>query len=197
MSYGLSDAIKIDADTGYNNAGNGGNAYNEGDLNTYSNINFEPTQRVYGAEVDAHAGDFVHQNGEWEAGRGGAGDGGFGLSFSGEGGGITGGGGPGGAGGSSNGGLGSTSGGDVAAVSAATTGTMTNYLAADQHASFVGAIGGNGGNGNLARGGDISAAVVHTNPETEITNHNIAVSLEDSLNHNHVDLGYGLPGLMA
>jgi hypothetical protein len=63
---------------------------------------------------------------------------------------------------------------------------MTNYLLADQHASFVGAVGGNGGNGNFAHGGDVSAAVVHSDPSTETINHNI--SLADVLSHNDVDL---------
>jgi hypothetical protein len=162
MPYGLSDAIKIDAHTGGNDAGNGGDAYNKGDLYNYAKIDFDPTQKVYGADVHAHAGDFVHQYGEWDASGG---------KWSG------------GDGGTSNGNVNSTSGGDVAAVSANTAGTMTNLLEADQHASFVGAVGGAGGNGNLARGGDISATVTHSDPSTET----ITRSIVDSLNHNDID----------
>jgi UTP:GlnB (protein PII) uridylyltransferase len=62
------------------------------------------------------------------------------------------------------------SGGDTAAVAAATTATQNTQLMADQHATILAGVGGNGGNGNLAQGGDISAAVVHSDPETTTVN---------------------------
>ncbi len=40
-------------------------------------------------------------------------------------------------------------------------------------------MGGNGGNGNYAQGGDISSAVVHSDPSTETA----LSSFADSFNH--------------
>jgi hypothetical protein len=152
----LSDTIQLNhSDAGDANAGNGGAGYNYGD------IHFDPTayvansQTVYGAETHLHNGDHVWQEADWDAGGGGPGGAAAGFSIGGAGGAAT-----------SNGSQGNLSGGDIAAVSAATTATQNTQLVADQHANILAGVGGNGGNGNVALGGDISAAVVHSDPET-------------------------------
>ncbi|KAA0697174.1 PE-PGRS family protein [Neorhizobium sp. P12A] len=166
----VSDTIHLNhSDAGDGNAGNGGDGYNHGDI-SYNPIAFVAnTQTVEGAYTDLHNGDHVWQAAGWGSGDGGAGgasqaqnNGFFAAVTSGAG----------GAGGDSHsdGDQGSLSGGDTAAVAAATTATQNTQLMADQHATILAGVGGNGGNGNLAQGGDISAAVVHSDPETTTVN---------------------------
>lgn len=161
-----SDTIKLsDVYAGDANAGNGGDGFNHGD------IYYEPTayvanvQKVEGSYVDVDAGDHVWQKADWEAG--GGGDGGFAKAIADAFSDATNSG-PGGAGGSatSNGSQTSTSGGNTAAAAADTTATQNTLFDADQHATILAGVGGNGGDGNMARGGDVSAAFVHTDPET-------------------------------
>ncbi|MBB5577730.1 MULTISPECIES: PE-PGRS family protein [Rhizobium] len=156
----ITDTINLtDPSAGNANAGNGGDGYGNG------NIHYDPSayvnnyQDVYGASTDLHNGDHVHQTADWDAGGGGAG--GLAQAYNAAFSALTS---TGGAGGSatSNGSQGSVSGGDVAAVSAATTATQTTQSFVDQHATIVSGAGGNGGNGNLAEGGSISTALVHT-----------------------------------
>lgn len=180
-----SDTIKLsDVYAGDANAGNGGDGYNKGD------IYFEPTayvaneQIVKGAHVDVDAGDHVWQKADWEAG--GGGDGGFAkaladsfssaTNF-----------GSGGAGGSatSNGSQNSTSGGNTAAAGADTTGTQNTLFDADQHANIFAGVGGNGGNGNTANGGDVSALLMHDDPTS------VSATLSNIDNHfGDIDLSH-------
>ncbi|NTS29873.1 PE-PGRS family protein [Phyllobacterium sp. BT25] len=171
----LSDTIQLNhSDAGDANAGNGGDGYNEGTINFSPTAYFEASQTVEGAHTKLYNGDDVWQKADWEAGGGGQGGNasahdGFLAAITNLG--------AGGAGGdaTSNGSQSNTSGGNVAAVSAATTGNQLNELAADQHGTILAGVGGNGGNGNNALGGDISAAVVHTDPETTTTTVNNAL----------------------
>ncbi|AHG44010.1 hypothetical protein RLEG12_12595 [Rhizobium leguminosarum bv. trifolii CB782] len=183
----ISDTIHLNhPDAGDANAGNGGDGHNDGNINYNPVAYVDPTQKVYGATTDVHNGDHVWQTADWDAGHGG--NGGFSqaqnnflaaLAHSG----------PGGDGGdsNSNGSQGNTSGGDTAAVAAATTATQYTQLMADQHATILAGVGGNGGNGNMAHGGDISSALVHSDPETTtVTN-----SLDHFINaFGHIDVDH-------
>ena len=165
----LSDTIYLhNPDAGDANAGNGGDGINQGNINFNPVAYVDPVQTVYGAETHLHNGDHVWQNADWAAG--GGGPGGFSQAQNGFLASLTSG--DGGAGGDSqsNGSQGNSSGGGTAAVAAATTATQYTQLMADQHANILAGVGGNGGNGNNALGGDISSAVVHTNPETTTVN---------------------------
>lgn len=162
----MSDTIYLNnPDAGDANAGNGGDGYNDGNINYNPVAYVEPVQTVYGATTDLHNGDHVWQTAAWDAGNGGPGgltqaQNGFLAAVTNSG--------AGGAGGdsTSNGSQGNSSGGDTAAVAAATTATQYTQLMADQHATILAGVGGNGGDGNMARGGDIASALVHTDPET-------------------------------
>jgi hypothetical protein len=74
------------------------------------------------------------------------------------------------------------SGGDVAAVHADTGATQNTELLADQHANILAGVGGNGGNGNMARGGDVSTALVHSDPTTTTTD------ITSTIDHSFVDI---------
>ena len=156
----ITDTINLtDPSAGNANAGNGGDGYGYGDIHYNPSAYVNNYQDVYGASTDLHNGDHVHQTADWDAGGGGAG--GLAQAYNAAFSALTS---TGGAGGSatSNGSQGSVSGGDVAAVSAATTATQNATSLIDQHATIVSGAGGNGGNGNLAEGGSISTALVHT-----------------------------------
>ncbi|MBA8840024.1 MULTISPECIES: PE-PGRS family protein [unclassified Ochrobactrum] len=186
----VSDTIHLsDVHAGDANAGNGADGYN------YGNINYNPsavvanTQSVAGATVDVHSGDSPWLSASWDAGHAGHGGGadaanGFLANITNHG--------DGGAGGdaNSNGSLGSSSGGNVGAATADTSAVQYTELLADQHATILAGVGGNGGNGNMARGGDISAALVHSNPETHTTTTttNDIASFANSFNDNFHDI---------
>lgn len=182
----MSDTIHLDdAHAGNANAGNGGDGYNDGNINYNPTAYVANTQSVTGADVDVHNGDHVADWASWDAGFGGNGGGaeaanGFLSNITNNG--------SGGSGGDadSNGSLGSFSGGNVAAVHADTGATQNTSLLADQHATILAGMGGNGGNGNMAQGGDISSAVVHSDPTT--TTETTTNSIADSFNFSHVDI---------
>ncbi|MBX4929841.1 hypothetical protein ABID08_001110 [Rhizobium binae] len=183
----ISDTIHLNnPDAGDANAGNGGDGINHGNIDYNPVAYIDPVQKVYGADTDLHNGDHVWQKADWDAGNGGPGGyaeakNGFLAKISNSG--------DGGDGGDthSNGNQGNESGGDTASVAAATTATQHTQLMADQHATILAGVGGNGGNGAMARGGDISSALVHTDPETT-TVHN---SLDHFLNaFGDIDLSH-------
>ena len=60
------NALKIS--TGGNSAGNGGNGYNSGDITNKASIDFNPTNKAYGADVQVNTGDHVQQKAYWDAG---------------------------------------------------------------------------------------------------------------------------------
>jgi len=182
----LTDTIYLhNPDAGDANAGNGGDGHNDGNINYNPVAYVDPVQTVYGAETHLHNGDHVSQTADWDAG--GGGPGGFSQAQNGFLASLTSG--AGGAGGEahSNGDQGNTSGGDTATVNAATTATQYTQLVADQHATILAGVGGNGGNGNNALGGDISSALVHTDPETTTVNN----SLDHFINaFGHIDVSH-------
>jgi hypothetical protein len=182
----VSDTIHLDdPHAGNANAGNGGDGYNYGNIDYSPSAYVANTQSVYGADVDVHNGDHVADWATWDAGF--AGNGGEAEAENGFLSRITNNG-DGGDGGNanSNGDLGSVSGGDVAAVHADTGATQNTTLLADQHATILAGMGGNGGDGNMARGGDISSAVVHSDPTT--TTDTTTNTIADSFNFSHVDI---------
>ena len=183
----ISDTIQLNnPDAGDAKAGNGGDGHNDGNINYNPVAYVDPVQKVYGATTDLHNGDHVWQKASWDAGHGG--DGGFAQAKNGFLAAVTNSG-DGGAGGDShsNGSQGNSSGGDTAAVAAATTATQYTQLVADQHATILAGVGGNGGNGNNALGGDISSALVHTDPETTTVNN----SLDHFINaFGHIDVDH-------
>jgi hypothetical protein len=162
-----SDTISLKAiSTGGNNAGNGGDGYNTGSISNSPSIDFNPHNNAEGASgVHVNTGDLVHQNADWEAGGANAHADWFAQAHGGT--------------AMSNGSQGSSSGHDTSNVDASTTAYQTNFLAADMSQSVAAGIGGNGGNGNTAKGGD-----VHFDPSIESAN------LNDVLNHSghfHID----------
>jgi hypothetical protein len=178
----MSDTINLsDLHAGNANAGNGGDGNNDGTINYYPETYVANTQTVTGADVDLHNGDHLWQTADWGAGT--AGHGGEAEAENGTTSNITNNG-AGGAGGSadSNGNQGASTGGDVAAVHADTGATQNTQLFADQHANILAGVGGNGGNGNMARGGDISTALVHSDPITS------TASFDHSFNHSDLDI---------
>jgi hypothetical protein len=180
----ISDTIHLsDPTAGNANAGNGGDGYSFGDIHYNPVAYVANTQTVEGAYTDLHNGDHVWQTAGWDAGDGGAG--GFTQAQNGLLAAVTNSG-AGGAGGdaTSNGSQGLSSGGDTAAVAADTTATQYTQLLADQHATILAGVGGNGGNGNAAQGGDISAALVHSDPSTETT------TVTNALDHFGIDFGH-------
>lgn len=165
------------------NAGNGGDGTNNADINYTPTAFVANTQTVFGSTPTVFNGDIVGQAAGWTAGNA---DGGdvvqipvailAALANTGTG----------GAGGSadSNGSQSNTSGGNVAAVSADTTATQNTTLVADQSATILAGVGGAGGSGNAAVGGDISAALVHSSPIAETTTNTTTVTalLDDIAN---------------
>jgi len=176
MTFGASDVIAFkELNTGGNSAGNGGDGYNYGDLKNIQTAVFEPHNKAYGSEVDVTTGDSVRQKAkldiedgsggkEWgKKGKGGDGGGDTFAKLSQD----------------------SDSGHNESKVWADTTATQENWAKIDQSANLIAGNGGNGGDHNLAKGGDVGIALVHTNPSTEVT----YTELKDVLNHSeHFDV---------
>ena len=195
MTFGASDVIAFkDLNTGGNYAGNGGDGYNHGDLKNYQTATFEPTNKAYGSEVDVKTGDYVRQKAELDVSDSGGkkhfdekGKHEDGKHFDkkgekhGEDGGKT----------VSKLSQSSDSGENQSKVWADTTAYQENWSKIDQSSNQIAGIGGDGGNDNYAKGGDVAFALVHTNPSTEID----YTELKDVLNHSdHVDFGDLLHG---
>jgi hypothetical protein len=161
-----SDTIALkDISTGGNSAGNGGDGYNSGNISNSPSISFNPYNKADGADVHVNTGDKVYQKAYWDAGGANAKADEYSKAHGGT--------------ANSNGDQSSWSGHDTSKVYADTTAYQTNFLAADMHQSVAAGIGGNGGNGNKAEGGD-----VHTKATIE------SVNLNDVLNHSehfHID----------
>jgi hypothetical protein len=195
MTFGASDVIAFkDLNTGGNYAGNGGDGYNYGDLKNYQTATFEPTNKAYGSDVDVKTGDHVRQKaeldvsdsdgkkhfdkkGKYEDGKHSdkkgekqSEDGGKTVSKLSQ---------------------SSDSGENESKVWADTTAYQENWSKIDQSSNQIAGIGGDGGNENYAKGGDVSFALVHTNPSTEVD----YTELKDVLNHSdHIDFGDFLHG---
>jgi len=133
-SIHVSDSIHFKSiDTGGNSAGNGGDGSFKGYVANAPVLSFDPSNTANGATVTVNTGDHVHQKASWDA------------SISKAHGGHA----------SSNGDQSSSSGYDTSTVHANTTATQTNSLMADMHQEVMAGIGGNGGNGNAALGGNV------------------------------------------
>ena len=161
-----SDTITFkDVSTGGNSAGNGGDGYNSGNISNSPSINFNPYNKAEGADVHVNAGDKVNQKADWEAGGANAKADWFSKAYGGT--------------AKSNGDQSSDSGHDTSKVNADTTAYQTNFLAADMSQHVAAGIGGDGGNGNTAKGGEIDF-------KSNMESANLNNVLNDS-EHFHVD----------
>jgi hypothetical protein len=169
MQYGASDVIAFkDLDTGGNSAGNGGDGYNFGNLTNHQTATFKPYNKAVGADAHAKAGDEVFQKAHWEEGdtylkkvpvKFGAPAVASDAS-------------------SSPGSQTSESGHNDAKVVADTTAYQTNFAKIHQSSNQIAGNGGDGGSHNIAKGGDVSFALVHSDPTTEYKHFDI----KDSFN---------------
>jgi hypothetical protein len=139
----VSDAIHFKSiDTGGQSVGNGGDGSFSGKIVNAPSISFDPTNKAIGSSVDANSGDHVSQKADWEAGGANATASWFAKAHGGT--------------ATSNGNQSSDSGHDTSTVHANTTASQSNSLMADMHQEVLAGVGGNGGDGNAALGGDVS-----------------------------------------
>jgi hypothetical protein len=161
-----SDTITLKAiSTGGNSAGNGGDGVNTGNISNSPSIKFDAYNKAEGADVHVNTGDKVYQKAYWDAGGANAEAEKFAKAYGGE--------------AESNGDQKSYSGHDTSNVSANTTADQTNILSANMSQNVWAGIGGDGGNNNTAKGGEV-----------EIKASIESANLSDVLNHSeqfHVD----------
>jgi len=103
-------------------------------------LTFDPSNTANGASVHVNTGDHVDQKAYWDAGKASAEAEKWSKAY---------------ANANSNGDQSSKSGHDTSKVYADTTATQTNSLMADMHQEVMAGIGGNGGGGNVALGGNV------------------------------------------
>ncbi len=140
-SINVSDSIHFKAiDTGGNSAGNGGDGSFKGYVANQPVLSFDPSNSSTGGSVSVNTGDHVHQKASWDASANGKADW-FAKAHGGT--------------ANSNGDQTSSSGYDTSTVHANTTATQTNSLMADMHQEVMAGVGGNGGSGNAALGGNV------------------------------------------
>jgi hypothetical protein len=142
-----SDTIALKISTGGNSAGNGGDGYNEGNIISNPSIKFNPTNKAEGADVHVKNGDDVYQKAYWDAGGANAkaekyseAEGGKAVS---------------------NGDQESDSGHNKSDVDANTKAYQENYLKADMSQNVWAGIGGEGGDENYAKGGDVDVNILN------------------------------------
>jgi hypothetical protein len=141
-----SDTVTLkEISTGDQHAGNGGSGYNKGDITSKPSISFDPSNKAYGADVSVNNGDHVQQKAYWDAGGANAKADQYSKAYGGK--------------AYSNGDQSNYSGYDTSKVYADTTAHQSNFLAADMHQSVWAGIGGYGGSGNEAEGGDVHVYV--------------------------------------
>jgi hypothetical protein len=146
-SIHVSDSIHFKSiDTGGNSAGNGGDGSFKGYVVNAPTLSFDPSNKAYGADVSVKTGDHVDQKAYWDAGKASAevekwskGDAEANAN--------------------SNGDQSSKSGHDTSKVYANTEATQKNWLEADQHQEVMAGIGGHGGDGNMAIGGNVDLQI--------------------------------------
>jgi len=159
-----SDTISLkEISTGGNSAGNGGDGYFSGHISNSPSIDFSPYNKAEGADVHVNTGDKVYQKAAWEAG--GANAKAEEKAYGGE--------------AESNGDQKSYGGHNTSDVDASTTAYQSNFLAADMSQHVAAGIGGDGGDDNYAKGGEV-----------EIKASIESVNLNDVLNHSehfHID----------
>jgi hypothetical protein len=142
-SIHVSDSIEFKSiNTGGQSVGNGGDGNFSGAIINKPTLIFDPYNKADGASVHANAGDHVSQTADWQAGGANATASWFAKAHGGS--------------ATSNGSQSSDSGHDTSKVYANTTATQTNSVMADMHQEVVAGIGGNGGSGNAALGGEVS-----------------------------------------
>jgi hypothetical protein len=140
-SIHVSDSIEFKSiNTGGDSAGNGGDGYFSGKISNQPTLNFDPSNTATGASVHVNTGDHVDQKAYWDAGKASAEAEKWSKAY---------------ADANSSGDQSSKSGHDTSKVYADTTATQTNSLMADLHQEAMAGIGGNGGNGNAAMGGNV------------------------------------------
>ena len=140
-SIHVSDSIEFKSiNTGGNSAGNGGDGYFSGKISSQPVLNFDPSNSAKGASVSVSTGDHVDQKAYWDANA--SGNASWWAKAN-------------GGKADSNGDQSSKSGYDTSKVYADTTATQTNSLMADMHQEVMAGIGGNGGSGNAAMGGNV------------------------------------------
>ncbi len=144
-SIPVSDSIHFKSiDTGHNSAGNGGDGYFSGKIVNQPALSFDPSNTAYGSTVAVKTGDHVDQKAYWDAGKATADAEKGGKAH---------------ASANSNGDQSSSSGYDTSKVHANTTATQDNQLWVDQHQDVMAGIGGYGGDGNLAMGGNVDISI--------------------------------------
>ncbi|SHJ45828.1 hypothetical protein SAMN05444159_0673 [Bradyrhizobium lablabi] len=140
-SIHVSDSIEFKSiNTGGNSAGNGGEGSFKGYVVNAPTLNFDPSNTANGASVHVSTGDHVDQKAYWDAGKASAEAEKWSKAY---------------ANANSNGDQKSYSGHDTSKVYANTTATQDNSLWVDQHQAVMAGIGGSGGSGNLAMGGNV------------------------------------------
>jgi len=138
----VSDSIEFKSiNTGGQSVGNGGDGHSSGNIVNQPTIKFDPSNEATGASVHVNTGDHVSQKADWEAGGANATASFFSKAHGGN--------------ATSNGSQSSDSGHDTSKVYANTTAHQTNSVVADMHQEALAGIGGNGGNGNAALGGEV------------------------------------------
>jgi hypothetical protein len=138
----VSDSIEFKSiSTGGQSVGNGGEGSFSGKIVNQPSISFDPYNKAIGSSVDVKTGDHVSQKADWEAGGANATASLYAKAHGGE--------------ATSNGSQSSESGYDTSKVYANTTATQSNSLEADMHQEVVAGIGGHGGSGNAALGGEV------------------------------------------
>ena len=139
----ISDSIEFKSiNTGGQSVGNGGDGTFKGAIISKPTLSFDPTNKAEGADVHVNTGDHVTQKADWDAGGANATASWFAKAHGGS--------------AESNGNQKSYSGHDTSKVYADTDATQINKLAVDQHQEVLAGIGGNGGDGNAALGGEVS-----------------------------------------
>ena len=115
-------------------------AISQENISNQPTLNFDPSNTAIGASVHVNTGDHVDQKAYWDAGKASADAEKWSKAY---------------ADANSSGDQSSKSGHDTSKVYADTTATQTNSLMADLHQEVMAGIGGNGGNGNAAMGGNV------------------------------------------
>lgn len=139
----ISDSIEFKSiSTGGQNVGNGGDGTFKGAIISKPTLNFDPTNKAVGADVQVNTGDHVKQTADWDAGGANAKASYLSKAHGGD--------------AESNGNQKSYSGYDTSKVYANTDATQINKVSVDQHQEVVAGLGGHGGDGNAALGGEVS-----------------------------------------
>jgi hypothetical protein len=142
----VSDTISFKSiSTGGQSAGNGGDGSFKGSISNQPTIKFDPTNTASGADVKVTTGDHVSQKASWDASGGDATASKYSKAYGGD--------------AKSNGDQSSSSGYDTSKVSANTTADQKNDFYADQSQYVVAGVGGDGGDGNFAWGGDVGISI--------------------------------------